>query len=982
MHKFLKITFISAAILFGAVFFTHAQILDAVTGGIATETGVKIGAGVGPLILDTATGGAASTAGASAAAGAGASFLGWVSLKVLSSTLMAVSYIVGLIGSTLFTLAGLLVEFGLFLNTTILDSQVVQLGWRFSRDLANLGFTIGIVVIAYATMLGYESYGMKNLIKNFVLAAILVNFSFSIAGFMIDGSNLLTNFFVSASIGGSPAGSGTNIHNFATTLANTFGPQRLLISDQSGNLNAYEALSSVNGIFTAVLAIFFIALFTIFAALGMLAVGLTTFWRFAYLSALIIIMPLAILCYAFPNTRQKYNAWWKEFFCQLAYLPTAMFAMYLIIMFVQIKANMGLSAGQINANDLLSSFEQESAGAGGALTATKTLSLMAKPFQTITDMVIVLTLLFLGIIKSRAMGCAAGDIAIKGAEGVKNWAMKGGPATWAGRKYLSGGGTKPEENRGTRLANFMSGIPLVRRLVPGLNRFTAGTSKNIGNFETEYKGLGDVQLLNNMRSVEIRTNAERMAAAAKEAAERGLFSEDNPEKGLTQKEFEAFIPAAKRYGMDKDILKKMPHLYGKFGWDITKDEGRQKLDDLMRKDFKPEDMENLGIEALNDPEIVSRLSGAHLEKLSKKPEHRRAFSNTLDRLSNSMGSAQFAEYMGKTFSKPEAADFLMPQSLKNPLIVQNLTNAHLKRLAGSDKKEHRDALLETVSDTSKLNNKELGDFMKKNFAKGKDIDDIHPDILRNKRFFRGLDEKHIARMNAEPDENQQEAILNALKESYKDANAGIYTDNAYPQGAIEKLDRMAETIVKKKNDWQWSPLVNNPETKEAFFEIETSYRSRNPIDGQRQAPQRQNAGNDDDAYGPPAPPSPPSPPPAPPTPPSPPAPTQNPPTEGGSPVVPSAPKPPMSPAGGTAQPIPLTDEYFESLEAATSGAAQAQPTPPVPVSPPPTQKATDIQNAMDAALKNTKISRAPLPSEEAKPDTVINPDQSRGTNDI
>jgi hypothetical protein len=863
----------------------------------------------------------------------GGTLIDWIGTKTINFIIYWLSYYAGVIGSTLFTLAGLLVEFGLFLNTTILDSEVVQLGWRFCRDLANLGFTIGIVVIAYATMLGIESYGMKQLIKNFVVAAVLVNFSFSIAGAMIDGSNLLTNFFVSASIGGGPSGSAENIRKFGDTLAGTFGPQRLLVTDNEGKLEKFRTESN-GGMWAATLSIFFVALFTVFCALGMLAVGITTFWRFAHLSGLIIIMPLAILASSFPDTKGQWEKWKKKFLCQLTYLPTATFSLYLVIMFVQIKASVGLAAGQINAIDLIDSFEKSAAAGDGV---SSTLALMARPFQVITDMVIVLTMVFMGIIESRKVGCAAGDFAIKWMEGVRGWAIgavKGAPG-WAGRKYLSGGGTKPTETRGARLANFMSALPLVRRLVPRLNNFTAKTKQNIGNFETEYKGLGDEQLLKNLRSLEIRTNAERMAAAAKVAAERKLFSETDKTKGLSQEEFAAFAPALKRYGMDGDVLKKLPYLYGKFGLDLSKDEDKKKFDGYM-KEFKPEDIENMPEEAFADPEIVSRLNSAHFEKLPKKDTYRAAFATTItEKLPGIMGEEKFGEFIAKVFSKPEAETALLPKLLENRLVVKSLPSASIKTLSGSDKAEHRKAFLKTINDPT-FSDKEFGDFMRDNFAKGKDIDGIHPDILRNPRFFAGLNEKHIERMNAEPDENQQEAMLASLRAAYKKENEKTYAPGETPaEDTLAKLDRMAKVIIEKKNDWQWSPLAGGDRSKEDFAQVEASYRMRNPDETpQKQTQQKKTPPPDPDSYGPSAPTPPPNNPPYP--------------GGGGGPSVGGIP-PKQPPATGGPTSIPKSPY---PVGGGPSVSANGQSNPFAAKTPP---KASDMANAMDAAIKNTNL---------------------------
>ncbi len=993
MHKLVKTTITLAALtlIFGTTFSVRAAeptTLQTVVGnGINVLSGGAIPTTVAIPLAQAVSGGSTAVAVKDAIvdtiAGAGGSFIGWIGLKGIGYVLFAVSYIVGFICSTAFTLASVLVTFGLYLNTTILDSEVVQLGWRFCRDLANLGFTIGIVVIAYATMLGYESYGMKNLIKNFILAAVLVNFSFSIAGFLIDISNMLTNFFVNAALGGGGvAGSWEGMKQFTETLASAFNPQKLLVT--SDGLQAYESLKG-DGILEGILSVFFVALFTAFAALGMLMVGLTTIWRFAQLSGLIIVMPLAILCYSFPNTRSYYGKWYGKFTCQLTYLPAATFSMYIVIMFVQIKAQVGFGSPQaIDINTLLNSFEQAK-GLPGGLTATRTLSLMAAPFQTITNMVLVLTMLFLGITESRNIGCAGGDIALKWAQGLKGWAI--GAATgapgWAGRKYLSGGGDGTKENnRGNQLAGFLQRIPLISRFAPQINKFAAGTSKNLGNLETEAKGMGDVQLRNAIYNPDIKIDSERMAAFAKEGVARGLLNNDDPEKSISQEKLDEFIPALKRYGFEKDILKKAPHLYNKLGLNIEKEgddyvnkEDGKKFDDAI-KAFKAEEVEDLPVEAFEDIEVVRRLSGAQLEKLPKSKEHRAAFTSTILALREKIGSTEFDKYMGKTFSKAEAADALTPELLVNKDIVRNLTNGHLKRISSPDKKKQRDEFLATIDRKDSVTGeyifteKDLNDFARKNFSKDKDISEIHPDILRNKRIFGKLQGIHVGQLQKEPDTEQQRAVLETLRDEYLNAFADPAT--------LARLDALAAPIVENKTNSSWA-IVGMPEGKDAFRVIETDYRSRNP-DKEKQKEKKEQKEKtekqetkvkekgwweDDDKGGNPPNAGPQNPPKNPPAPPSPPAggsaaaaPTYN--LAPQQPTQPVTPPPQPAPAA-TPQPKPAANKPQRTEDEETE---------------PTNSKGPDIGRMIDAVLESESRTNNPeyvLQEEFPEPPPLVTP---------
>jgi hypothetical protein len=86
-----------------------------------------------------------------------------------------------------------------------LESTAVNIGWTVVRDITNMLFIVILLVIAFATILGLEGYEWKQLLPKLVTAAILVNFSRTICGVLIDASQVFMITFlnaVSATIGG------------------------------------------------------------------------------------------------------------------------------------------------------------------------------------------------------------------------------------------------------------------------------------------------------------------------------------------------------------------------------------------------------------------------------------------------------------------------------------------------------------------------------------------------------------------------------------------------------------------------------------------------------------------------------------------------------------------------------------------------------------------------------------------------------------
>ena len=79
-----------------------------------------------------------------------------------------------------------------------LGQTAVGIGWEVVRDLANIFIVLGILVIAFGTLFKIENYSYKRLLPKLVMAAILVNFSKFIMGWLIDISQVVMLTFVHA----------------------------------------------------------------------------------------------------------------------------------------------------------------------------------------------------------------------------------------------------------------------------------------------------------------------------------------------------------------------------------------------------------------------------------------------------------------------------------------------------------------------------------------------------------------------------------------------------------------------------------------------------------------------------------------------------------------------------------------------------------------------------------------------------------------
>lgn len=89
---------------------------------------------------------------------------------------------------------------------TYAELQGVKEAWAIFRDLVNISFIFVLLYVAIGTILQLNSVQGKHLLKNVIIAALLVNFSFFFTGIVIDASNVVANQFYSMAGGENPTG--------------------------------------------------------------------------------------------------------------------------------------------------------------------------------------------------------------------------------------------------------------------------------------------------------------------------------------------------------------------------------------------------------------------------------------------------------------------------------------------------------------------------------------------------------------------------------------------------------------------------------------------------------------------------------------------------------------------------------------------------------------------------------------------------------
>jgi hypothetical protein len=166
------------------------------------------------------------------------------------------------------------------------ESPAVTEGWNLTRGLANSALIIGLVIIAINIILGKEEEQAKKTLINFVIIALLINFTPLICGFLIEGANIIARGFVGEGI--------TN--EMSNQLLNG------LASVKNGNL--LETL----------ILVLFLLVFSIISFVVHILYSLLFLARTVILWILIIVSPIALATKVFPKSNAV-----KKFFPSILY---------------------------------------------------------------------------------------------------------------------------------------------------------------------------------------------------------------------------------------------------------------------------------------------------------------------------------------------------------------------------------------------------------------------------------------------------------------------------------------------------------------------------------------------------------------------------------------------------------------------------------------------------------------------------------------
>lgn len=176
------------------------------------------------------------------------------------------------------------------LNWTMLaeNDGAIRERWQDFLNIANIAFAIAFLVMIYsmATSTGLSNYDIKKMLPRLIVVAIAVNLSFYICAAIVDIFNIV----------------GNSIYGIIVP-----GGDKWAVSDVSTLYNIGANIIAIIGVLFIFGISAIVALVVIFVCLCVREIALIT---------LVVISPLAFVCYLLPNT-QKWFQRWADYFIRL-----------------------------------------------------------------------------------------------------------------------------------------------------------------------------------------------------------------------------------------------------------------------------------------------------------------------------------------------------------------------------------------------------------------------------------------------------------------------------------------------------------------------------------------------------------------------------------------------------------------------------------------------------------------------------------------
>ncbi|OGL69724.1 hypothetical protein A3C09_03040 [Candidatus Uhrbacteria bacterium RIFCSPHIGHO2_02_FULL_47_44] len=205
------------------------------------------------------------------------------------------------------------------------ESPVVVSGWAIVRDTVNMFFVIVLIAIAFGTIFGNARFKWQQQMTRLMIFAIVINFSKTLCGLMIDLGQVIMLTFANA-IREIAAGNFVQMLGMGDVYSLSTSNQIFQSAATDSNATGAQAFDWFASALASVFMMF-IVLTTMIMLLAILMYRVVMLW------ILIVISPLAWFVGGAGDLIKSgaYADWWKKFVCLVAIGPVLTFFLWLTL---------------------------------------------------------------------------------------------------------------------------------------------------------------------------------------------------------------------------------------------------------------------------------------------------------------------------------------------------------------------------------------------------------------------------------------------------------------------------------------------------------------------------------------------------------------------------------------------------------------------------------------------------------------------------
>ena len=229
-------------------------------------------------------------------------------------------FFAGLLGKILTLIIGVFIALVQYNN--FIKEPIVTTGFYIVRQLCTMLFVVILLVIAIATVLHIESYHWRRTLPKMMIMVVLVYFSLSITGFMIDIAQAVMLTFANTI---RDAGAGDFANNLGLqNFLNISVEHAKATKKDSGDEGSSNFWSVILSLGVALIALF-LAVIVMAMLVAVIVVRIVMLWMYAIFS------PFAWFLQVFPGGQKYASQWWTGFTKYLINGPILTFFIWLAL---------------------------------------------------------------------------------------------------------------------------------------------------------------------------------------------------------------------------------------------------------------------------------------------------------------------------------------------------------------------------------------------------------------------------------------------------------------------------------------------------------------------------------------------------------------------------------------------------------------------------------------------------------------------------